>query len=241
MGVISGVNGAVFWNEGLTNTTLANTIIFSSGDKTITSSTDGGVGSSGVIDFETTGYKTGMLFTLSGAGTTENNRIFTISTISSGTITVSESVTSSTGTGETDTGAITFLEAEPGYPEAGFYNWAINYKVDLLDKTNFDDSSGGRSYLASIKDWTAKADKYFLSTGNAVNDWLGENVKARFFMNYVASPETTNASHYYEGNTIVTGIDIGTPVDALITQGISFQGVGTLTPQTRDWTWNTTG
>ena len=240
MAVISGVNGAVYWNEGLTGTAVANSIVFSSG-KTITSSTEGGVSSTGIIDFVAIGYKNNMLFTLSGAGTTENNRIFTISTVSTGVMTVVEDVTSSTGPGDTDTGVITFLEAEPGYQELGFYNWAINYKVDLLDKTNFDTSSGGRSYIASIKDWTAKADKYFLSTGKAVNDWTGENVKARFFMNYVASPGATDASHYYEGNTIVTGIDIGTPVDALITQGISFQGVGTLTPQTRDWTWNTTG
>jgi len=239
MAVISGVNGAVYWNEELTGTAVANSIIFNSTGKTITSSTEGGVSSTGIIDFVAVGYKNNMLFTLSGAGTTENNRIFTISTVSTGVITVSEVVTSSTGTGETDTGVITFLEAEPGYEEAGFYNWAINYKVDLLDKTNFDNSSGGRSYIANITDWTASADKYFLSTGNAVNDWLGEEVKARFFINYVATPATTGeTSYYYEGNTIVTGIDQGTPVDALITQGISFQGVGTLTLTPRTTAWN---
>jgi len=238
MAVISGVNGAVYWNEGLTDTAVANSIVFSSGDKTITASTAGGVSSTGILNFVTEGYKGGMLVTLSGAGTTENNRTFTISTVSSGVITVSEAVTSSTGTGETDTGVITMLEAEPGYQEAGFHNWTVNYKIGLLDTTAFDTSSGGRSYLTNITDWTASADKYFLSTGNPVNDWLGETVKARFFMKYVASPSSTDAARYYEGNTIVTGIDMGTPVDALITQGISFQGVGALTPTTRVTAWN---
>jgi len=239
MAVISGVNGAVYWNEEITDTAVANSIVFSSG-KTITSSTAGGVAPSGILNFVTEGYKGGMLVTLSGAGTTENNRTFTINTVAAKVITVSEAVTSSTGAGNTDTGVITMLEAEPGYQEAGFHNWAINYKVDLLDKTAFDTSSGGRSYLTNITDWTASADKYFLSTGNPVNDWLGDTVKARFFMKYVASPSSTDAARYYEGDTIVTGIDMGTPVDALITQGISFQGVGALTPTTRVTGWSTT-
>ena len=238
MAVISGVNGAVYWNEGLTNTAAVNSILFSSGDKTITSSTVGGASSGDLIIFETVGYKKDMLITLSGAGTTENNRTFTISTVSSGVITVTEAVTSSTGTGNTDTGAVLFLEAEPGYEEAGFHNWNIDYKIDLFDTTAFDTSSGGRSYISSITSWTAKADKYFLSTGNAVADWLGDTVKARFFLNYVATPSTGSPTQYYEGDTIVTGIGQGTPVDTLITQSINFQGVGVLALTTRTTAWN---
>ena len=238
MAVISGVNGAVYWNEELTDTAAANSIIFSSGDNTITASTAGGVSSTGILDFVAEGYKSNMLFTLSGAGTTENNRIFTISTVTTGTITVSEAVTSSTGAGDTDTGTITFLETEPGYEEAGFYNWAIDYKIDLFDTTAFDTSSGGRTYIPSITNWTAKADKYCLSTGYAVNDWVGDTVKARFFLNYVATPTTGDASQYYEGNTIVTGISQGTSVDALITQNISFQGDGALTLKTQIAPWS---
>jgi|GEM_PF-3330563 len=238
MAVISGVNGAVYWNEELTNTVVADTIIFSSGDKTITSSTGGGVGSTGLIDFETEGYKSSMIINVSGADTVANNRKFTISAVSSGTITVEEAVTSSTGEGDTDAGEITFLEAEPGYEEAGFYNWTINYKMGLLDTTAFDTSSGGRSYIASITDWTASSDKFFVTVGDAINNWLGEVIKVRFFLNYVDSPSTGNPCQYYQGNTIVTGIDRTTPVDALITQSISFQGVGALTLTTRTTAWN---
>jgi hypothetical protein len=121
--------------------------------------------------------------------------------------------------------------------EAGFYNWAISYKVDIFDATAFDTSSGGRSYIPSITSWTAKADKYFLSTGNNVSGWLGYPIKARFFLKYVASPSATDATRFYEGDTIITGIDQGTPVDALITQSIGFQGVGALTLQTQTTAW----
>jgi len=123
--------------------------------------------------------------------------------------------------------------------EVGFYNWTLDYKIDLFDTTAFDTSSGGRSYIKNITSWTAKADKYFLSTGNNLNNWLGDTVKARFFLNYVAVPSTGDPSQYYKGDTIITGIDIGTPVDALITQGISFQGVGALDLATQTTEWST--
>jgi len=224
MAVISGINGAVYWNEELTDTGSASDIIFSSGDGTIVSDLD--------IDFETKGFKAGMLVTV--AGSTGNDGTYTINTVSSGTLTVDEAVTSSTG----ELNVITFTEAEPGYEEAGFYNWTVNYKIDLMDATVFDTSSGGRTYLTSITSWTASADKYFLTTANVVNDWLGETVKARFFLNYVTTPSTGSPSQFYEGNTIVTGIDVGTPVDALVSQNISFQGVGALSLKTQTQAWN---
>jgi len=240
MAVISGVNGAVFWNEEITHNAAAYSITFTSGTNEIKSTTDGGVAPANIINFQTTGYKKGMLFTLSGATAANNNRTFTLKTVNSGVMIVDEAVISSVSSGLTDLNAITFLEAEPGYEEAGFYNWAVSYKVDIYDATAFDTSSGGRSYIPSITSWTAKADKYFLSTGNSVDEWLGDTVKARFFMNYASTPSGSNIAKYYEGNTIITGIDQGTPVDALITQGISFQGIGALTLATRDTGWSTT-
>lgn len=241
MAELSGENGAVYFYEDITNTALANTIIFSSGDKTITSSTAGGVGSSGKIDFATTGYKAGMLFDLSGAGTTENNRIFTIDTVTSGTITVDEGITSSTGTGDTDTGEIVFLEAEPGIQVLGFYNWSLSHTGDVLETTDFDDSSGGRSYIAGLTSWTVTADKHFLTENNEVDDWVGGTCKLRLFLNYLSStstPSTGSPSQYWEGDTIVTGIDETTPVDALVDQSISFQGDKALTLKTQTKLWN---
>ena len=224
MSVISGVNGAIYWNEEITDIASANDIAFSSGAGTIVSDLD--------IDFETVGFKAGMLVTVSGS--TGNDGTYTIDTVSSGTLTVTEAVTSSTG----ELNVITFTEAEPGYQEAGFYNWTINYKIALLDSTAFDTSSGGRSYVSGITDWTASAEKFFISSGDAINDWLGETIKVRFFINYVATPSTGSPSVYYQGNTIVTGIDQGTPVDALITQGIGFQGVNALSLVIRTTAWN---
>lgn len=238
MGAISGRYGAVYYNAELTNTAIANTIIFSSGDQTITSSTAGGVGSSGKIDFESTGYKEGMLFDLSGAGTTENNRTFTIDTVTSGIITVDEAVTSSTGTGLTDTGTIKFLEAEPGIPVCGFYNWGISYTAEVFDNTDFCSAPSGRTYIPGITGWTATATKHFLTADNVVDDWVGATVKIRLFTKYVASPSSTGPSQYWSGDTIVTGLDESTPVDALIDQSISLQGDKALTLKTQTDPWS---
>ncbi len=235
MAVISGENGAVYFNEGLTEEALANSIVYSTGtaNYVITSSTDNGA--TGIINFEDEGYTTGMLFTLSGSSgvAVGNNRTYTIVAVSSGVLTVTESLTAGT-----DTGTPTFLEEEPGVTVLGFYNWALSYSGDALETTNFDNSSGGRNYIPGMTSWTATADKYFQTANNEVDDWVGETVEIRLFLNYVATPSTGSPSQYWKGDTVVTGLDETTPVDALITQSISLQGDGALTLKTQDDPWS---
>jgi len=241
MAEISGENGAVYYNEELTDTAVASTIAFDSGttgatDQTITSSTAGG-STGALIDFETRGYVTGMLVTVSGATSTGNNRIFTINTVSSGVLTVDEAVSSGT-----DTGTPAFTEAEPGIPVLGFFNWTLSYAGDVLETTDFDDSSGGRSYIPGLTSWTATAEKHFLSATRETEDWLGTAVEIRLFLNYVigttGAPSSGNISQYWKGDTVVTGFDETIPVDALINQSITFQGDRALTLKTQDDPWS---
>lgn len=232
----SGENGAIYFNEELTNTALANSITFGAGttgatDQTITSSTANGA--TGIIDFETQGYTTGMLVTVSGATSTGNNRIFTINTVSSGVLTVNEAVT--TGT---DTGEVVFTEAEPGVQVCGFFNWSLSYTSDTLETTDFCDSSGSRTYIPGLTGWTVTADKHFLTANNEVDDWVGQTCEIRLFINYVSTPSTGDTSQYWNGDTIVTGLDHTTPVDALVDQSISFQGDRALTLKTQKQAWN---
>jgi len=232
---ISGENGAVYFNEGLTDTAVAGTITFDSGnggptDQTITSSTGTGEVK---INFEQRGYSVGMLVTVSGTSGTVNDRIFTINAVSCGVLTVDEAVTSGT-----DSGTPKFTEAEPGIPVLGFYNWTLSYTGDVLDTTDFDDSSGGRSYIPGLTSWTVTADKHFLTTNNEVDDWVGQTCEIRLFINYVATPSASSPSQYWKGDTIVTGLDETTPVDALVDQSISFQGDKALTLKTQTDPWS---
>ena len=236
MAVISGENGAVYFNEELDNEALADSIAFSTGGGvyTITSSTDSGA--TGIIDFQTEGYTTGMLVAVSGCSSgssTGDDRTYTINTASCGTLTVAEAVTAGS-----DTGTPTFTEEDPGIEVLGFYNWSLSYASDALETTNFDNSSGGRNYIPGLTSWTATADKHFLTANNEIDDWLGQTVEIRLFLNYVANPSTGSPSQYWKGDTVVTGLDETTPVDALVTQSISFQGDNALTLKTQIDPWS---
>ena len=118
-------------------------------------------------------------------------------------------------------------------------SWSISYVGDALEITSFDNSSGGRAYIAGITNWTVTADKHFLSDNREAEDWVGTPVEIRLFINYIDTPETTGTvSYYWKGDTIVTGFDETTPVDALISQSISFQGDRGLTLMTQTEPWS---
>jgi len=242
MAEISGENGAVYFNEGITDMATSGTLVFST-DKTIVSSTACGSTSGPFIDFETEGYVAGMLVTVSGClkdvptsgTTTGNNRTFTITGVSTDTLTVSEAVVGANP--EASTG-VTFLEAEPGITVLGFYNWTLSYTGDTLEITDFDDSSGGRTYIPGLTSWIVTAEKHFLDANNEVDDWVGQTCELRLFLNYVAIPSTGSPSRYWKGDTVVTGLDMTTPVDALINQSISFQGDRALTLKTQTDLWS---
>ena len=227
MAAISGENGAVYWNEELTDTATSGTLVFSTG-KTISSCGD-------AINFATEGYSSGMLVTVSGCVTsTGNNRIFTITDVTAGVLTVSEAVLAAT---ELSTG-VTFTEADPGVEVIGFYNWSLSYAGDVLETSNFSDSSGGRTYVPGLTGWTVTADKYFQTVDTELDEWLGQTCEVRCFLNYVATPSTGSPSQYWDGDTVVTGLDHTTPRDSLVTRNISFQGDKALTLKTQTQAWN---
>lgn len=232
---ISGENGAVYFNEEITDTATTGTLVFTTG-KTITSC-------GGVLNFESEGYTTGMLVTLSGCtynlsstgdATTANNRIFTFTAVSTDSVTVSEAMVAA----DAEAGAVKFTEAEPGVPVLGFYNWSLSYAGDALETTNFDHTSGERTYIAGMTSWTVAADKYFQSANNEVDDWVGGTCEIRLFTKYASTPSGSDISQYWKGDTVVTGLDETTPVDALISQGISLQGDGTLELKTQSDPWS---
>lgn len=228
MAELSGENGAVYYNEELTDTATSGTLVFSTG-KTISSCGD-------AIHFEDRLYTTGMLVILSGCVTAAaNNRTFTITGVSAGELTVSEPVAAANP--ELSTG-VKILEAEPGIPVLGFFNWALSYTGDVLETTDFDDSTGGRTYIAGLTGWTATAEKHFLSDVRETEDWTGTAVEIRLFTKYVAVSTASNFSQYWKGDTVVTGFDITTPVDALINQSISFQGDKALVLKTQIDPWS---
>lgn len=237
MAEISGEYGAVYFNEELTDTATIGSVVFSTG-KTITSSS--GSGSTGpFIDFGVEGYTSGMLVTVSGCtGESANDRIFTITGVSSGELTVSEAVTDS----DPEPSAVVFTEADPGIQVGGFFSWGLSQTADALETTDFEGATGGRTYIAGLKGWTATAEKYFLTANNIIDStgtpWWNSTIEIRLFTRYLATPSTGDQSQYFKGDTVVTGIDHTTPVDTLISQSVSFQGDTALALKTQYDPWS---
>ena len=96
-------------------------------------------------------------------------------------------------------------------------SWTLSRKADLYDSTNFDDSSGGRSYVAGFTDWNGTFEGFYSSGNTAVP---GDTV-------YLTLKATTTGNANV-GSAILTGMDIGVGVDGLVTQSYTFQGTGSL-------------
>ena len=100
--------------------------------------------------------------------------------------------------------------------------WTLNYVAGTHDTTNFDSSSGGKVFIAGVKEWSGSYDCFY-STGNtAVPGTTGT-------INLKTSTGTVGA---WSGGVIITGMDVTTPVDGVVTQNYSFQGTGLLTAST---------
>ena len=98
-------------------------------------------------------------------------------------------------------------------------SWTLSYAGDALETTNFDDSSGGRTYIAGLTGWTGSYDALY-STANTVVPSGSGTIYLR---------SSTGTVGVWSGSILITGMDVGTPRDGLVTQSYTFQGTGALT------------
>jgi len=99
-------------------------------------------------------------------------------------------------------------------------SWTLSYAGDALETTNFDNSSGGRSYIPGLKGWSGSYDCFF-STGNVLVPGTTGTV--------VLTISTGTGAYAWTGGIVITGMDVSTPIDGIVTQSYSFQGTGALT------------
>ena len=102
--------------------------------------------------------------------------------------------------------------------DTSVHSWTLSYAGDTLETTDFDDSSGGRSYIAGITSWSGSYDCYY-DTGNT---------KVPGNTGTIILRTTTGDSALFTGSIIITGMDVGDPVDGIATQSYTFQGTGVL-------------
>jgi predicted secreted protein len=98
-------------------------------------------------------------------------------------------------------------------------NWTLDYNADLYETTNFDDSSGGRSYIGGYTGWSGTFEANY-STANTVVPGDTGTIILR---------TSTGATGFWSGDVVITNMSINAPVDGLVTQTYTFQGSGALT------------
>lgn len=102
-------------------------------------------------------------------------------------------------------------------------SWTLSYVGDALETTNFDSTGATRTYIAGLTGWSGSFDALYSTSNTAVPGAIGTlNLK---------SGSSTGLGNW-SGSIIITGMDMTTPRDGLVTQSYTFQGTGTLTAST---------
>ncbi|HDY88886.1 MAG TPA: hypothetical protein ENH82_12340 [bacterium] len=224
MAEFAGRLGALYYSTG---TIRERTISF-----TATSTiSDSGLG------FVDAGFTVGDEITVTGADTGANNDTFTISGggVSSGAITVVESSIETESAGE----SITIVTAPDDAQLLGFYNWSLEHTADMIDITAFEDGIAGyKNYFPILNDWTATADRYWLSSVPTAA-WVGTEKWIRLFIKWVTTPSGGTPSYFYEGMCSVSNFSVNQAVGDVVKSTLTFQGDGALTLVTRTSAWDT--
>jgi len=106
--------------------------------------------------------------------------------------------------------------------DVSVHSWTLSYVGDALETTDFDDSSGGRSYIPGLTSWSGSYDCYYDAT----------NLKAPGTTGSIVLKMSTGATVGWKGDIVITGMDITTAVDGIVTQTYTFQGNGALAAST---------
>lgn len=101
-------------------------------------------------------------------------------------------------------------------------NWTASLVGDALETTDFDDSSGGRSYISGLTGWSGSFECNY-STGNTAVPGSSGTIICK---------TSTGTVGLFTGGIIITGMDVSAPVDGIVTQSYTFQGTGAVATST---------
>ena len=106
--------------------------------------------------------------------------------------------------------------------------WKINLKADTKDITPeaTDSSTAWRTYLSTLKGWDGSIDTVGLDMTDTSGQLAlfnligGASVAMKFYI---------DATHYFYGNALITGVSPSSAVDDVVSGGsFTFQGTGSL-------------
>lgn len=101
-------------------------------------------------------------------------------------------------------------------------SWTLSLLGDALETTSFDSTGATRTYIKGLTGWSGSFDSFY-STGNTATPGTTGTLNLK---------TSTGSVGAWSGGVIITGMDIATPRDGLVTQTYTFQGTGTLAATT---------
>jgi len=102
----------------------------------------------------------------------------------------------------------------------GFHNWSADLAGDAEETTVFGLTAPyPRSYIPGLTSWSGSAEKYLKVP--ECEGMVGTEAIVKLFLD-----ESTN--YRWEGWGVFTGVSPTTPVDAVVTETVNFQGTGAL-------------
>lgn len=104
----------------------------------------------------------------------------------------------------------------------GIKSWTLDYTVDTLDATDFDDA-GIRAYIVGCSGWSGSFEGYKDAANSPpVLPLAGSTVQLKLY-------ESQTASQFWTGLAYITGIHVNTSHDGIVTYSYDFQGTAGLT------------
>ena len=105
----------------------------------------------------------------------------------------------------------------------GIKSWTLNYAVEVLDTTDFDNgqaTNSPRTFTPGLSGWSGTFEGFKDGAPIALSFTSAASLKLL---------ESQTASQLWTGNAFITGIDPTVAVDGTVDYTYSFQGTGELT------------
>lgn len=148
------------------------------------------------------------------------NRYSLIHTAPANTSYITVSVTAGAG----DTYIVDDFQVAKLEQVGGFSNWSLDVSVDTADVTAFENAPW-RTYIVTQKGWTGSAERFWGSEAFFNHLDSGNPIYCVFYVD-------EDSDKRFEGLAYVTGVSVNTPVDAVVTETVNFQGVEDLSYHT---------
>ena len=108
-------------------------------------------------------------------------------------------------------------QVDTGSAVIGIKTWKLDYKVDMLETTDFADA-GVKTFVAGCSDWSGSFEGY----KDGVPQTIGASITLKLY--------EVAAGSYWTGTAFITGVSSSAAHDGVVTYSYTFQGTGVLTP-----------